>query len=562
MNIDNSYALALTGSSPKPSRKASAIANSPARTDLGDSEWPAIGVDPSTVVHSSRTQGKVKQRKLNAFFELTKADKLARSPTKSTKSDDECTALRPSDILPEPPQAANGILGLGRESMELETLGTVRSKRKGQEKFSLTPKTLSDSNPKVGGSTTTDKSPPSAKPPATSGVETMGMPADPRTRWSAGKSDPPSETLMEAQDMADEEIEGILSSIKVKPKSKSASKTTSTKQRSTRSAVNFASPDPENVIVEPETVVTAVKIKHPFRTVLTATVRVDKVKDTLTNFIEKLTETLTFLRTHVDSTIAILPKDLESDYDHLIDKPSFPSVVFLLNQRYFNIDTRNAFSDATKTQNGRTVKLSLILGSTVEISHQLLDEVRYDTSNLGVTFWYKPHQEVDTMTRLVFLGAPNNANKEEAKTIIDNVLQPLERHLVTTDPATYSPDVFGLPWPNFAVVSEQPANLPTAKPEFGKDGKMIPRPYVPPPSERRSLHIMCKKSDYRRLLSLVLVAKTKKLWLKEFGMCYPVEAPDSSYTTTQCNDYLKMVDVHESAQMSYGTFRISGLKDP
>ncbi len=52
------------------------------------------------------------------------------------------------------------------------------------------------------------------------------------------------------------------------------------------------------------------------------------------------------------------------------------------------------------------------------------------------------------------------------------------------------------------------------------------------------------------------------MWLKEFGMCYLVEDLDSSYSKTQCNDYMLMVDVHESAQVSYGTFRISGLKDP
>jgi hypothetical protein len=73
---------------------------------------------------------------------------------------------------------------------------------------------------------------------------------------------------------------------------------------------------------------------------------------------------------------------------------------------------------------------------------------------------------------------------------------------------------------------------------------------------------MCEKSDYPRLASLTTVAKARNMWLKEFGMCYPVEAPDSSYSKTQCNDYLLMVDVHESAQLSYGTFRISGLKDP
>ncbi|MFM7221961.1 MAG: class I SAM-dependent methyltransferase, partial [Bacteroidota bacterium] len=80
--------------------------------------------------------------------------------------------------------------------------------------------------------------------------------------------------------------------------------------------------------------------------------------------------------------------------------------------------------------------------------------------------------------------------------------------------------------------------------------------------ERRSLHIMCSRNDYVRLAALVTVAKAKNIWLKVFGMCYPVEAPDQSYSRVQGQDYLKMVDVHESAQLSYGTFRISGLTDP
>ncbi len=169
---------------------------------------------------------------------------------------------------------------------------------------------------------------------------------------------------------------------------------------------------------------------------------------------------------------------------------------------------------------------------------------------------------MDTTTRLVFLGAPNNANKEEAKEIINNILQPLEQHLLSTDPTTYPEDVFGLPWPNFAVVSEQPTGQLYDRPETGKDGKPIQKPYVPPPSKRRSLHIMCKKSDYVRLTSLVTAAKIRNMWLKVFGMCYPVEAPDNNYSKTQCTDYMTMVDVHESAQLSYGTARISGLKDP
>ncbi len=97
------------------------------------------------------------------------------------------------------------------------------------------------------------------------------------------------------------------------------------------------------------------KINHPHKTVLSTTVRVDKVKDALSNFIGKMVDTLSFLHTHVDATIAILLKSVEFDNEHIFDKPSFLTVVFCLNQRYFNIETCGTFTDALKTQKGRTV---------------------------------------------------------------------------------------------------------------------------------------------------------------------------------------------------------------
>ena len=273
------------------------------------------------------------------------------------------------------------------------------------------------------------------------------------------KKDPPQDMTEEELDEVDNEIEELLSGVKVKPKSKKQKEPVPSSGKRKASRVLFESPEPAQVtVVEPDEAPGARKINHLFKTVLSTTVRVDKVKDVLSNFIEKMTNTLAFLRAHVDDTMAILPKDPNSDFDHIVDKPSFPTVVFLLGQRYSFMESRGGFNDATRTTNGQTIKLSLVMGSTVEITHQFLDEVRHDTSSRGVNFWYKPYQEVDTTTRMVFLGAPNNANKEEAKDVIDRVLQPLEKHLLATDPQTYKPEIFDLPWPNFAVVSEQPAN--------------------------------------------------------------------------------------------------------
>lgn len=50
--------------------------------------------------------------------------------------------------------------------------------------------------------------------------------------------------------------------------------------------------------------------------------------------------------------MAILPKSADFDNEHIVDKLSFPTVVFLLNQRYFNVETNGAFMDTLRSHNG------------------------------------------------------------------------------------------------------------------------------------------------------------------------------------------------------------------
>ena len=513
-STNNAIIPASMTSTTKQSRKAADISKSPHRPfDANEEDWPALSAPVPPPTPATRSQGSSKRGKTN---------RLSTPEESSQRKLDAFFALAKQPIISSPPK--------------LSSLGVTR-------RYSAL----------------------TEKPSSTDGAK-----APDGTRKST-RSDPPADkdkvtpSKRSSESESDEEDELPLSNIKIRPKStRTPSKSSTKKQRkSVRSSVVFEAEPATIQIVEPEEPPAAAKkVDHPFRTIVTATVRVDKVKDSLGNFIDKLVNTVTFLRTQVDDTIAIVPKSKEMDHDHIIDKASFPRVVYKLNQGYFSIETRGAFTDATKTQSGRTIKLSLVLGSTVEINAQFLEEIRYDTQELGVNFWYKPHQEVDTVSRLVFLGAPNNANKAEVAEIITNTLQPLEKHLIDTDPTIYPPDVFGGPWPKFAIVSEQPTGQPYTAPELGPDGKPILRAFVPPPSERRSLHIMCSRNDYIRLATLVTVAKAKNMWLKVFGMCYPVEAPDQSYSKVQGQEYLKMVDVNESAQLSYGTFRISGLIDP
>jgi hypothetical protein len=104
---------------------------------------------------------------------------------------------------------------------------------------------------------------------------------------SLTKKDPPQGMTEEEFDAVDNEIEGLLASVKVKPKSKQKEPTQSSGKRKA-SRVLFDSPEPAQVtVVEPEEAPVAPKIVHPFKTVLTATVRVERVKDILSNFVEK-----------------------------------------------------------------------------------------------------------------------------------------------------------------------------------------------------------------------------------------------------------------------------------
>lgn len=541
MNI-NSNALTVIGS-PNSTRKMDEITASPIRqpqtsavVNNNEAEWRL----PS---ESSRTQGSTKHRKTNAGMEDT--------PKQSKLSSFFARVNAASS--PNPPN----LTSLSRASL-LQT----------QTQVGMTTPTKRTDPPSLN---SPRRAQPTAIPilkqvPVGASAQTIASLPAGTTLLNPNTNLHTSEAPRKIQDTTEEEeYEPPLSALKVRPKRKPATPKTGEPTLAMKggkvmkkTAFSTDAPGVRMVIPDdPAPPPKPAKINHPFRTVLQTTVRVEKTKDVLKDFTGKLLDALAFLRVHVDSTAAILPKDKDFMDAHIVDTASFPTVVFALNQRYFQFESRAAFTSAAKTVNGRSIKLSLVLGTSINLDHQLLDELRHDISTLGVTFWYKPHQEVDTCTRLVFLGAPNNANKEEVKDIIENALKPLEKHLVETDPKAYPPDTFGLPWPKFAVTSEQPTGMPYEPPSKGKE-----RVYVPPPMERRALHIMCHKKDYTRLATLIMIAKAKKMWLKELGMCYPTEAPDHTFSKTDVNKYVKMVDVHESAQMSYGTNTILGLSDP
>jgi hypothetical protein len=349
----NSYALAVLGGSSKTGRKASKISESPVRqASFPTGEWPAIGSD-TTPGSLSRTQGATKkgktssvegsQKKLNAFFVLANADKKKFNlPTLAiAKTGVQATNKHPTAIITTPSSPPN-TKRLLTNSLRLDSEAEDKSPP------------LPSSRPTLAllGKTRAKSS--TAPSPLTSSEGAKAI--------SGKKADPPTTptpvlTDFDTSDNSDMETE--LPTVKVFPKSsKSTKSATSVKRKSAkRLSVGFSPPDPKHVqLVEPEDVPPTPRVDHPYKTVLTATVRIKKVKDALSHFITKMTDTLAFLRTHVDPTMAILPKSADFNNEHIVDKLSFPTVVFLLNQRYFNVETKGAFMDTLRSHNGRTVK--------------------------------------------------------------------------------------------------------------------------------------------------------------------------------------------------------------
>ncbi len=336
MNI-NSNALTIIGPPANSTRKMDEITASPTRlpqprtvVDGNKTEWPL----PSK---SSRTQGSTKHRKTNSGIEETpKQSKLssffarvnaAASPNPPTLTPLSCTIRRQTQ---------------GQEGMTTPTKST-------------NPPT--PHSPPWTQLTTTPK--PTASLPA--GVNLLNP------HSILNKTLEPTETSI--QDISEEEEdEPPLSALKVREKRKPSTPKAGVTKSATKSvkptkkaSFSLDAPGVNMVIPNNPTPPKLTKIDHPFCTVLQTTVRVEKTKDVLKDFTGKLLDALAFLRVHVDPTTAFLPKCKEFTDDHIVDTASFPTVVFVLNQRYFQLESRGAFNSAEKSFNGRSIKLLLVL---------------------------------------------------------------------------------------------------------------------------------------------------------------------------------------------------------
>lgn len=124
------------------------------------------------------------------------------------------------------------------------------------------------------------------------------------------------------------------------------------------------------------------------------------------------------------------------------------------------MDSKNSYAFSNgKPKTIKTIRVSATLGMN-EDPKEIFDAVRGDLMRFHVSMTYKPYQALDTVNRLLFLGAPQDANKHEAEETIYRILSELEVRRRTYDPDGFPPEIHGgvLPW--FAIVSEQPGGLP------------------------------------------------------------------------------------------------------
>ena len=85
---------------------------------------------------------------------------------------------------------------------------------------------------------------------------------------------------------------------------------------------------------------------------------------------------------------------------------------------------------------GRAIRGSAVLDFSLD-PHTCLDEAAGDLQHMGCVIYFKQCQEVNTVTRLLLLGAPNTIEEEVIRRTIDKELQQIEQGLILDNNAEY-----------------------------------------------------------------------------------------------------------------------------
>jgi hypothetical protein len=268
-------------------------------------------------------------------------------------------------------------------------------------------------------------------------------------------------------------------------------------------------------------------------------------------FRDRLFGGLDFLHLHgEDPTIAFLPKDTEDSRTKppMLAVADFPMVQCNMKRHYFSFPSAFAFS-TVNNEKGRRIVFSTRMGFNTD-PDLFLDEMAGDLEERHCSFKRKSQQVMELENAVVLWGAPQFMCPRDGKTIIDSHLISLEKEMMREDPQSFPAAIHNRPWPEFELVLEQPADFDRTAPG---------EKYVPKPPRRRAIHIKCAKSDVARLEVLVAAAKPKRIWLDEFGKCFPSEIMTKKMWEEDEEGYENVISYHMAAVYSYAKSYVPGL---
>ena len=267
-------------------------------------------------------------------------------------------------------------------------------------------------------------------------------------------------------------------------------------------------------------------------------------------FRDRLFAGLEFLHKYgEDPTIAFLPKqdDKSKGKPPLLAASDFPQVQCHMRLYYFSFPNTYSFSEV-KNDKGRRIVFSTLMGFNTNPEHYLA-EMAGDLDEIHCSFTRKTQQAMEVENAAVFWGAPQYMCKADMKLIADSYLKPLELEMMKEDPYSFPAAIHAQPWPEYAFVLEQPVSFE----------RQAPGEWKPFPPLRRAIHLQCAAADTDRLTRLISVAKSKTIWLNEFGKCFPSEVSTRAMVEADSKNYSSVLNSHMAAIYSYGASYVPGL---
>jgi hypothetical protein len=250
-----------------------------------------------------------------------------------------------------------------------------------------------------------------------------------------------------------------------------------------------------------------------------------------------------------DPTIAFLPKqnDKSKSKPPMLAISDFPQVQCHMWLYYFSFPNTYSFSEV-HNEKGQRIIFSTLMGFNTDPEHYLA-EMAGNLEELHCSFTHKAQQAMEVENIAVFWGAPQYICKKDMKAIADSHLIPLEIEMMNEDLYSFPDTVHARPFPDYTFVLEQPVSFE----------RQAPSEWKPFPPLRRAVHLQCDAADADRLLCLIAVAKSKTIWLDEFGKCFPSEVAMRAMVEADSENYSSVLNSHMVAIYSYGVSYVPGL---